>query len=350
MQTKLIFTILLLLTVNYCFANILPARLQSFGVLAYTTVTNSGSSIIGTPSSNADIGLYPGTSVTGFPPGVNNGVMEVTTPKAQLAQGDVTTAYNQIANTACTTTLTPSELAGRTFAPGVYCCASPVTLTGTMYLDTQNKTGPIWIFQFAQTFITAAASSVVFIGTPAPCNVFWNIGTSLTLGSTTNFMGVINAYASISLGTGASITGKCLAQTGAVTLLTNSLTNCVEQAPGVSMCFGLNSTSTAVCNNQNGTCVNTDTCVCRDGYAGSSCSGFTCFGVVGTMAGACTGNGTCTGPNTCTCNNGYGGMKCDSCKPGWSVVGGRCMTSSAEGLKIGALLAILVAVIQLFVL
>jgi hypothetical protein len=172
MQTKLIFIVVLLVTLNFCSAGILPDGLKGYGVLAYTTVTNSGATVVGTPAATADIGLFPGSSVTGFPPGVLNGVMEVTTPRSQLAQGDVTLAYNQVANTPCTVTLTPSELAGRTFAPGVYCSAAPVTLNGAMYLDTQNKTGPVWIFQFAQTLTTGSSSSVVFIGTPAPCNVF----------------------------------------------------------------------------------------------------------------------------------------------------------------------------------
>jgi hypothetical protein len=309
MQTKLIFIVVLLVTLNFCSAGILPDSLKGYGVLAYSTITNSGATVVGTPAATADIGLFPGSSVTGFPPGVLNGVMEVTTPRSQLAQGDVTLAYQQIANTPCTTILTPTELAGRTFPPGVYCSATPVTLNGAMYLDTQNKTGPVWIFQFAQTLTTASSSSVVFIGTPAPCNVFWNIGTSLTLGATSSFMGIVNAYASISFGTGATLGGKALAQTAAVTLLGNTLTNCVEQAPGISNCFGVNSTSSAVCNNGNGTCVNTNSCVCRPGFAGA---------------------------------------QCDSCQPGWTIVGGKCLRSGAESLKIGAILAIVVALIQSF--
>src|SRR4051812_39735643 len=111
MQSK-IFLILLSLTTSFCLAGILPDRLQSFGVIAYTTVTNSGASTIGSPSATADIGLYPGTSVTGFPPGVNNGVMEITTPKAQLAQGDLLISYGQLANASCTTILVPTDLTG----------------------------------------------------------------------------------------------------------------------------------------------------------------------------------------------------------------------------------------------
>jgi hypothetical protein len=347
MQTKIVLTLLLSLIINFCLAGILPDRLAGFGVVAYTTVTNSGATVIGSISATADIGLFPGSSVTGFPPGINNGVMEVSTGKALLAQGDVTTSYNQIANTPCTVTLTPAELGGRTFAPGVYCSAVPVTLTGIMYLDTQNKTGPFWIFQFAETLTTASSSSVVFLGNPAPCNVFWNLGTALTLGSTSSFMGIVNAYTSISLGTGATITGKCLAQTGAVTLLGNTLNNCVEQAPGLSNCFGINSTSSAVCNNGNGTCINTDSCVCRDGFSGSKCIGYSCFGTVDSNSAVCSGNGTCAGPNTCVCKTGYSGVKCDSCKSGFTNIGGKC--SGADSLKMGAILAILVAVLQLFI-
>jgi len=332
MQQRLSTLLILSLVMTFCFAAIMPDRLTSFGVIAYTTVTNSGASVIG-----GDIGLYPGTSVTGFPPGVQSagGVMEVTTPKAQLAQGDVTTVYGQIANTACTETLTPAELAGRTFAPGVYCSSAPVTLNGKMYLDTQNKTGPVWIFQFAETLTTAASSEVIFIGTPAPCNVFWNIGTSVTLGSTSIFMGIINAYTSISLGTGVAITGKCMAQTGAVTLLGNTLTNCVEQAPGISQCYGINSTHPTVCTNGNGTCVNTNACVCKSGYAGTQCAGYSCFGLLPTNTMACSGNGTCSGPNKCTCKAGYVGAKCDFCGSGWNMIGGKCTSSGAASVAIG---------------
>jgi hypothetical protein len=273
--------------------------------------------------------------------------MEITSPKAQLAKDDLVVSYGSIANLACGVTLTPAELGGRTFAPGVYCSAAPVTLNGVMYLDTQNQTGPVWVFQFAETLITATSSQVVFIGTPAPCNVFWNIGTSVTLGATSIFKGVINAYTSVSLGTGADVHGKAMAQTGGVTLLGNTMTNCVEQAPGSTTCGGLISTNPAVCNNRNGTCVSTNSCVCRDGYNGAQCTGLSCFGTVSTSLNVCSGNGTCVAGNVCACKNGYGGTKCDTCRTGFNFIGGRC--SGASNLQIGAFTAIVIAFFQFLV-
>jgi hypothetical protein len=277
--------------------------------------------------------------------------MEITTPKAKLAKEDLVISYDQISKVACTVTLTPSELGGRTFAPGVYCSASPVTLNGIMYLDTQNKTGPVWIFQFAETLTTASSSQVVFIGTPAPCNVFWNIGTSVTLGSTSIFKGIINAYTSVSFGTGADLVGKAMAQTGAVTLLGNTITNCAEQAPGSVTCGGIISTDPKVCNNRNGTCVSTDACVCLGGYTGNQCTAFSCFGTLSTNPGVCSGNGTCVIANTCACKTGYAGARCDACQTGYNFISGKCSGSGsgAENFKVALSLAFIIAILQIFV-
>jgi hypothetical protein len=286
MTRQFITIILLSITASLSLAAILPTSLNTFGVLAYSTVTNSGATTIGDPALKLDIGLYPGTSVTGFPPGILNGNMEVFTTKAQLALADVGTAYGDIANTPCTTLLADTELGGKTFVPGVYCSAAPITLTGIMYLDSAGKVGPIWIFQFAQTLTTASTSEVVFTKTSAPCNVFWNIGTSATLGSTSIFKGIINAYASISYGTGVAHTGKALAQTGAVTLLGNTIVGCTEQSSGESTCHGIVSTDPKVCSGKKGQCILQDTCVCGSGTGGAQCekcqTGFT------SVAGVCT--------------------------------------------------------------
>jgi len=257
--------ILLLSFITAIYSGITPNGLKPYGVIDASTITNSGFSVI-----NADLALYPGVSVTGFPPGIINGVQQITSPTALLAQGMVSTVYGQIANMPCTTIITPAELGGRTLGPGVYCSAVPVTLNGVLSLDSQGNPAPVWIFQLATTLITASSSVIQFVSTPAPCNVFWNVGSSATLGSGSRFIGIINAHTSITLDTSAVITGKAMAQNAAVTLLGNTLTNCVEVTGGSFTCFGVSSTNSTVCGG-NGQCINNDTCFCNGGYNGNQC-------------------------------------------------------------------------------
>jgi hypothetical protein len=197
-----------------------------FAVLAGTTVTNTGPSVI----QNGDVGVSPGTAITGFPPGV------VTPPftfhsadaVALQAQTDLTAAYNQAAGLTPTQNLTGQDLGGLTLFPGVYSFASSAQLTGTLTLDSQGDPNAEFVFQIGSTITTASNSSVVMInGSPdAGCNVFWQIGSSATLGTGTDFEGHILALTSITLTTGATMDGSALARNGAVTLDTNSITNC----------------------------------------------------------------------------------------------------------------------------
>ena len=193
---------------------------QSFAVLGASTVTNTGSSLI-----TGDLGVSPGTAVTGFPPGVGgvSGTIHAADAAASAAQTAVVTAYNSLASQACTQDLTGQDLGGKTLTAGVYCFASSAQLTGILTLDAQGSASAVFIFKMGSTLTTASASSVVLINGGAPCNVFWQVGSSATLGTTTSFAGNILALASITVTTGASVTGRALALNGAVTLDTNAV-------------------------------------------------------------------------------------------------------------------------------
>jgi len=189
----------------------------SYAVLAGSTATNTGASVL-----NGNLGLSPGTSVTGFPPGIVNGTINVTNAAAAQAQSDLTTAYNQAAGMAPTQILTGQDLGGMTLTPGVYFFASSAQLTGTLTLNDLGNPNAVFVFQIGSTLTTASSSAVVFTSSLTDKNVFWQVGSSATLGTTTAFTGNIMALASITLNTGATIgCGSALAINGAVTLDTN---------------------------------------------------------------------------------------------------------------------------------
>jgi hypothetical protein len=191
----------------------------SFAVLGGSTVTNTNPTLV-----SGDLGVSPGSAVVGFPPGtVINGTIHATDAVAAQAQSDVTTAYNALAGQACQTVLTGTDLGGLTLVPGVYCFTSGAQLTGTLTLDAQGNPGAVFIFQIASTLITASNSSVLLINGASPWNVFWQVGSSATLGTNTSFVGSILALTSISLTTGATITsGRALARNGALALAEES--------------------------------------------------------------------------------------------------------------------------------
>ena len=192
---------------------------QSFVVLAGSTVTNTGSSIV-----TGDLGVSPGSAVTGFPPGlVVSGTIHAADAAALAAQNSVTTAYNSLAGQAFNQDLTGQDLGGLTLTAGVYRFSSSAQLTGTLTLNAQGNPSAVFIFQIGSTLTTASSSRVLIINGGSPCNVFWQVGSSATLGTATSFVGNILALASITLTTGANVTGRTLARTGAVTLDTNAV-------------------------------------------------------------------------------------------------------------------------------
>jgi hypothetical protein len=196
-----------------------------FGILAATpAVANSGPSDV-----TGDIGIWPASAITGFPPGTLTGTEYAGDTVAQTAQGDLTTAYNYAAAAPGGAILT-ADIGGQTLAPGVYKTTSAqpsLGITGNLTLSGDG----VYIFQIVSTLTTAANNSqVILSGGATAQDVFWQVGSSATLGTTTTFEGIIMAQASVSLDTGAILNGSALARTGSITLLSNPVN--VPPCPG----------------------------------------------------------------------------------------------------------------------
>ncbi|MGD0232081.1 MAG: ice-binding family protein, partial [Syntrophorhabdales bacterium] len=172
---------------------------QSFAILAGSTVTNTGpTAVVG------NLGVSSGTAVTGFPPGiVTGGTIHAADAVALQAQGDTTTAYNDLAGQACNFDLTGQDLGGKTLVPGVYCFSSSAQLTGALTLDAGGDPSAVWVFKIGSTLTTASGSSVLLINSAQQCNVFWQVGSSATIGTSSTFVGDILALTSITLTTDA---------------------------------------------------------------------------------------------------------------------------------------------------
>jgi len=199
---------------------------STFAVLGASTVTNTGATMV-----NGDLGVSPGTAVTGFPPGVvTAGTIHVADGVAAAAMASTVTAYGLLAAQACDVTFAaPTDMAGMTLLPGTYCFNSSAANTGLLTLNGAGNANAVWLFRTATTLTTGAGSSVVPTNGGQNCNVFWQIGTSATLGTATAMVGNVLALTSITTNTGSSISGRALAQTGAVTLDTNSVAACSLQ-------------------------------------------------------------------------------------------------------------------------
>jgi len=192
----------------------------NFAVLAGSTVTNTGT----TTTVTGDLGLSPGNVVTGFPPGT---VIHAGDAVAAQAQTDLTAAYNDAATRSMGSQPLPGNLGGMTLSPGLYTNASSVLISGSGNNVTLNANGDanaVFIFQIGSTLTTETDSQVILTGGAQAKNIFWQVGSSATLGTNSVFEGTILAQDSITLTTGVTLHGRALARTGAVTLETNTIT------------------------------------------------------------------------------------------------------------------------------
>ncbi|HXI84535.1 MAG TPA: ice-binding family protein [Verrucomicrobiae bacterium] len=198
---------------------------NSFAALAGSTVTS-----VGTTTNNGDLGVSPGTSVTGFfivdaGPGIVTGAVHAGDPAAAQAQLDLTTAFNDAKGRTVGAVTVAGNLGGQTLAPGLYKSTSSLEISsGDLTLDAKGDANAIFIFQMATTLTTTAGRQVILSGGAKAANVFWQVGSSATLGTTSVFKGTVMADQSISLTTGATLEGRALARVGAVTMDNNTIT------------------------------------------------------------------------------------------------------------------------------
>jgi Ice-binding-like len=192
-------------------------RAGNFAVLAGSTVTSTGATIV-----NGNLGVSPGTAVTGFPPGAVVGTIHAGDSVAADAQTDLTIAYNDAAGRSTAPVSVSGNLGGLTLTPGLFKSTSSLEISaGDLTLDGQGDPNAVFIFQIASTFITTSGRQVILAGGAQAANVFWQVGSSATIGTTSVVKGNILADQSITLQTGATLDGKALARIAAVTMDSN---------------------------------------------------------------------------------------------------------------------------------
>jgi len=203
----------------------------NYVVLGGSTVTNTGNSTLG-----GSLGVWPGTSITGFPPGkvLAPGTTDKTNAAAKQAQSDLTAAYVNAAGRPLDAT-TAADLSGRTLQGGVYAGPSKgaLGLTGKLTLDGAGNPNSVFIFQTNSTLITGSGSTVTLINGAEECHVFWQVGSSATLGTGSTFVGNILALTSITVNSSVTVHGRALARNGGVTLINDTFTapSCASSTP-----------------------------------------------------------------------------------------------------------------------
>lgn len=204
-------------------APVAMAGTANLAVLAGSAVTNTGATNI-----TGDLGLSPGTSVGGFPPGILNGTLRINDAIATQAKLDLTAAYNDAAGRTSTDIIILSgNIGGLTLTPGLYKSTSSLAISsGDLTFDAKGNADAVFIIQIASSLTTTSGRKVILSGGASAANIFWQVGTSATFGTTSVFKGTVMAMQSITLNTGATLTGKALARNGGVTMAGNTI---VEQ-------------------------------------------------------------------------------------------------------------------------
>lgn len=187
----------------------------SYAILAGSTITSTGT--VGTVITG-NMGVFPGSAVTGFPPAVLNGAITIYGASGS-AQGDLTTAYNVLAGKAFTSTLSNQDLGGMTLIPGVYKFDATATLNGILTLDALGDSTAVWTFQIGSSFMVGGGSSIIFKNSIGAADyVYWQVGTTATIATGVPMLGNILALQAIILNDGVTVQGRCLARNGQVTL------------------------------------------------------------------------------------------------------------------------------------
>jgi Ice-binding-like len=194
------------------------ATTGSFSVLAGAGITNTGPTTV-----TGDIGTFPTTSISGLGSLTVGGANHAGDAVTQQAKIDLVTAYNTAAGEGPTNPIA-ADLGGRTLLPGVYNSASSIGLTGALTLNAQGNPNSVFVFQAGSALTSASGSQINLINGAQACNVYWQIGSSATLGTGSTFIGTVIALQSITVTTGVKIDGRVLARNGAVTLDTDTIT------------------------------------------------------------------------------------------------------------------------------
>jgi hypothetical protein len=189
-----------------------------FGVLAGSTVTTIPFTTI-----DGDLGVSTGNTVSGAP--IVNGLLHLGDPTAAEAQLDLTDAYDDAAGRTDDAILVAGNLGGLTLEPGLYKAATSLEISsGDLYLDALGDPDAVWIFQMGSTLVTTTGRQVILTGGAQAKNIFWQVGSSATIGVASVFKGTIMADQAITIATGATLEGRALARIAAVTLDANTIT------------------------------------------------------------------------------------------------------------------------------
>jgi len=193
---------------------------SSLALIAGSGITSTGATVI-----TGDIGLSPGSSIGGFPPGILNGTQHINNDIATQAKIDLTAAYNDLAGRTSTDIVTLSgNIGGLTLTPGLYKSTSSLAISsGDLTFDAKGNANAVFIIQIASTLTTTSGRQVILSGGASAANIFWQVGTSATFGTTSVFKGTVMAMQSITFNTGATLDGRGFARTGAVTMAGNTI-------------------------------------------------------------------------------------------------------------------------------